>query len=480
MASLLDLLQTGGTTLGNPDLQDPIEQLKALLARQQGEPQGASAAPVDAMGSPSSFGSLSPPPATQPLPAPAPQAGYDPLARIGETAPKPPQSPALPTVGGLPLGEKIMSFLSGLSGEGGLKTMRGEDKARETENLTVKALMAKAPDMDADTARAIVRNPAMLASVLPNLYGSKSITTKPGEVVDVPDGRGGYRRVIDNNPKLVPFAEGGGLYDPATKQTVAGGQPKDPELVKDYRFYVDQETKAGRQPKAFEAWDLARKNAAATNINIDQKGELAFDQAAAKHQATRYDDIVKQGSTSREMIGDLKTLRDLSTQIETGKPAEILAALGPWAEALNVKLEGLGPAQAYQSIIDKLAPRMRVPGSGATSDFDARQFLRSLPQLGNNPQGNQVIADTFEAIQQSHLSASEIASRALAKEITPREAEKQLRALPDPYEAWKSARGNAPSGAPATPSTIEEALKLRPGAKFIIPDGPNKGKVGTR
>lgn len=174
-------------------------------------------------------------------------------------------------------------------------------------------------------------------------------------------------------------------------------------------------------------------------INIDQRAETAFDQASAKHMADRYNEIVKAGFDSKANRADLNALRDLGSRINTGKTAEVMAALGPYAEALGAKVDGLGEMQAYNAIVAKMAPRMRAVGSGATSDFEMRKFLEALPGIGKTPEGNAIIEQTMQALQDHQERAAEIASRAMTKELTTREADKMLRELPDPLTAWKAA-----------------------------------------
>lgn len=186
-----------------------------------------------------------------------------------------------------------------------------------------------------------------------------------------------------------------------------------------------------------------------TSVSIDNRGENKFAEKAAGHQAERFNKIVEAGMDAHVMTADLQALKDIGTRITTGKTAEFKAAIGPYAEMFGVKIDDLDDAQAYKSIVAKLAPRMRVPGSGATSDYEMRQFLEALPGLGKTPGGNEIIGNTLQALAEHRMAAAEIASRAMAGEITPREAEKELRALPNPLEGWKKSRGTPATGAPA-------------------------------
>jgi hypothetical protein len=158
------------------------------------------------------------------------------------------------------------------------------------------------------------------------------------------------------------------------------------------------------------------------------------------------------------MISDLNYLRDIGSRITTGKTAEIQAALGPYAEALGIKVDKLDDLQAYNAVVARLQPRMRVAGSGATSDYEMRTFLEALPSLGKTQEGNAIIANTLEALQQQHLAAGEIASKALAERDHAPDAEKQLRELPDPFELWKKSHGSAPSASQKTSNGVRWSI----------------------
>jgi hypothetical protein len=77
-------------------------------------------------------------------------------------------------------------------------------------------------------------------------------------------------------------------------------------------------------------------------------------------------------------------------------------------------------------------------------------FLEGLPGLGKTKGGNEIISQTLDAFAQHKIAAGDIASRAVAGELSARDAEKELRALPDPLTLWKQSRGkpDEPLGAP--------------------------------
>lgn len=187
---------------------------------------------------------------------------------------------------------------------------------------------------------------------------------------------------------------------------------------------------AQRNP-AFKAYKESLKKAGATNVTVDTKGENAFATEAGKAQAKRYDEIATDGHTAKQMISDVQTLKTLGDTIKTGKLAEAKAAIGPYAEALGIKVDGLSEIQAFEAIVNRVAPSLRVKGSGAQSDYELKNFLKSLPNLGNTPEGNAIASKTIEGLYENKVKASEIASAALARRITPEQADKMIRELPD-------------------------------------------------
>jgi hypothetical protein len=163
--------------------------------------------------------------------------------------------------------------------------------------------------------------------------------------------------------------------------------------------------------------------------------------APGEPRAERFNEYADQGYAASQTIGQIDELRRLGTLIETGKGTEAKARIGPYAEMLGVDIEGLGEAQAYEAIVARIAPTLRVPGSGATSDFEMQMFLRSLPAIGNTPEGNALIQDTLQALAEHKQMAGDIASQALAGELDPRQAERMIQQLPDPMKAWRDKYG---------------------------------------
>lgn len=286
-------------------------------------------------------------------------------------------------------------------------------------------------------------------------------------------------RTEPKNPMIVP--EGASLYDQRTRTFSQPNGQKMTDQQRNYNFYSQQEQAAGRAPQSFNDWQIGQRKAGATNVNVDTKGDNKFAETAATSIAKRFEGIIAEGDTAQGDVALLGQLDELGKMIGTGAGA----AAQKWLADRGVKVgENVGAVEAYGAIIDKLTPAQRIPGSGATSDYDARMFKGSLPSLMNTPQGNAILSETLQSLAQSKINRAVIAERALNREITPGEAVKQLRALPDPMARFREARKNNPelfsrsaqkpvsASPPAAPVRITspaDAANLPKGTRIIIP-----------
>lgn len=225
-----------------------------------------------------------------------------------------------------------------------------------------------------------------------------------------------------------------------------------------------------------------------TTVSINQKGETKFEEELGKKQADRWNGYIVEGDKAQGRLADIETLRETSRRLGSqGSQANLKSLIGPFAESLGVKIEGLPDIQLYESIVNRLAPQMRAPGSGATSDIEFKGFLRAIGPLSNNPAAREMILDTFEAASRNDLARADIASRLASGDINRGQAEKELRALPTPLEAFREFRKQNPDlvgqaikesarvdyeqrNAPRVTSA-DAYSKLKPGDKYTDPDG---------
>ncbi|BAU89655.1 hypothetical protein MPPM_1050 [Methylorubrum populi] len=205
--------------------------------------------------------------------------------------------------------------------------------------------------------------------------------------------------------------------------------------------------------------------------------------------AKRHAEIVKAGSGATAMAGNLDRLETLLADVPTGALAERKAQVAGYARDLGLtdvaaSLTGgrLDQIQAVRAIIERLAPGLRTPGSGAQSDRELQNFLRSLPSLSNTPGGNRIILDTLRGAARQQAQAADLARQAQAGTLDKFEAERRIAALQSPFARFGSGEGPAaqpdavagPSPRqhePVAVSTPEEARRLPSGTPILLPDG---------
>jgi hypothetical protein len=220
----------------------------------------------------------------------------------------------------------------------------------------------------------------------------------------------------EGSPEFQQFMLNGGTVDKA------------PNDVQEYE-YARKQGFTG----TFQDWQLQNKRASATNVNIDQKAESQFDKTVAEKQAASFNAMADEGMNARS---DLAVIDQLDTLMkgQGGAITGLSAALSKW----GVPFEGTDDLQAANALINKLVPSQRTPGSGTMSDGDVALFRASLPNLWNQPGGNQKIIDTMRGLAKYKQDQGEIADQVMSGEITRQEGRRMLRQLPNPLADFKA------------------------------------------
>jgi hypothetical protein len=137
----------------------------------------------------------------------------------------------------------------------------------------------------------------------------------------------------------------------------------------------------------------------------------------------------------KEYLGATKTL---DTQEREAQPVEALAAQARRFQELNAKNDTGGLTslpivnsirgffdpefQEMESISSSIVPKMREPGSGATSDFDARMFQQATIGTGKRKEANDAIAQALIARAEREKERLNFANRYLMQNKTLRGA----------------------------------------------------------
>ena len=148
---------------------------------------------------------------------------------------------------------------------------------------------------------------------------------------------------------------------------------------------------------------LEKEAAGATRVDTAQKAEDYLAQEGIKAGFATKKEIDKQIESNSELLTRVKLSKDLLLEgVETGVVEEFLKPFRSLAISLGVAdektINDYSQQELFSATTDYLVPRMRVVGSGATSDREIELFKSTVPTLGRTPKGNLVIAAGLEAM----------------------------------------------------------------------------------
>lgn len=191
---------------------------------------------------------------------------------------------------------------------------------------------------------------------------------------------------------------------------------KAPNSVREYEFYQQGEIAAGREPLSYA--DFKKLGRSSTTVNVNgEPNDANLRKSLDKKTGEVWSEYLQQGSQSAALSQDFEVLDQLIG----------MAPQGPLQGRLAEAFPGFSSAgDAFQSIVKRIAPTMRAPGSGSTSDIEYDGMLRSLPALRNAPEANAAIASIMKAKAALNMERSEIVSAYSRGEISRGEASAKI------------------------------------------------------
>jgi hypothetical protein len=161
-----------------------------------------------------------------------------------------------------------------------------------------------------------------------------------------------------------------------------------------------------------------QKKAGATKINLDQKRDTIFAQEAAKAGFATKKEVDKQITQDKQLLTRIKmSKRQLLDGVKTGKVEEFLMPFKEFAVGIGVAdeetVKNLGQQELFQATTNFLVPRMRVEGSGSTSDMEIELFKSAVPNLGRTSAGNLVVAGGIENLVEYNIKRQRLMDKYL-------------------------------------------------------------------
>jgi hypothetical protein len=243
--------------------------------------------------------------------------------------------------------------------------------------------------------------------------------------------------------KAAELVYGGGGNEPPTMKTIRVGD-------KDVTY---QWTGQGWQ-KFGEGEAFKPTPDTVVNNSVNTGGSEDFDKNLMKGVGAIYTTAAEAGGPAVEAKTAIGQLRELLQN--NGGALDGFTSIAASYLPAELLPEGANDIVAAQAIIAGLIPKQRIPGSGATSDFDAKQFAASLPSIWNKPGANEIILDTIEALSDHRIAVSNIILDVAAdpsitnKSGAIREA---ISSLPDPMENWRRMRNQLNGGSTGQTTT---------------------------
>ena len=173
----------------------------------------------------------------------------------------------------------------------------------------------------------------------------------------------------------------------------------------------------------------------------------------AKDEADQWGGFLKAGSLAASVIPDITMLGELLKQAPSGP---IQGRLAQTFSSFN------NAAAAAKAIISRLAPSMRVPGSGSTSDIEVQMMMDSLGSLINQQGANALIHAAFKSKLNLDIQRQSIVRRVQSKKITINQGRSELEKLDqvsilsDPLRGYLSQSTAASMQAGGKPTFISQ------------------------
>jgi len=186
--------------------------------------------------------------------------------------------------------------------------------------------------------------------------------------------------------------------------------PKVPTQQDNYGFWIRQ----GLSPEDARAMV---KSGNSINMPGPESADDVLRKQMMEKQGESFNKMMDAGSAAANAAADLQTLQELAPLAPTGPLA------GRFAEAFP---EFNDVSALRQSIINRIAPTLRVEGSGATSDLEFNAMLNSLGSLKNTPEANMAIIAVMQAKAEMNIKKKSIIREYSRNGITFDQAIEQL------------------------------------------------------
>ena len=223
-----------------------------------------------------------------------------------------------------------------------------------------------------------------------------------------------YLRTV--NPKLAAMAEANPASIPNIIQSLASNQlnPKTTKATitgaEAKKFFPNadiEENKLYNVEYGADGKPIKLTPVGKTQFNLggDNDPSKEIDKRLFTKMGETFEQYLKQGNASAAIMTDLRVLESLVPVQPTGIIPGLAARMFPNLD---------NAAAMRQSIVNRIAPLLRVEGSGSTSDIEFEAMLNSYGSLLNTPEANAAILSIFRMKQEFNVARAAIVRKYIA------------------------------------------------------------------
>jgi len=276
------------------------------------------------------------------------------------------------------------------------------------------------------------------------------------------------------------------LVDPTTGKVIGDYGTPDPG----FRMLTPEEAAAMRLPQG--AYQVGPDNKVSqiggggTSVTVNNNGDAVPNDAAlmkalGEGEGKAWSGYLDSGTTSSGMVQDLDLLDQIIPMAPQGPVQGRLAGMFPGVNSA---------ADAFTSIVKRVAPTLKTAGSGSTSDIEYDGMLKSLPQLSSRPEANVAISKMMRAKAEINMARASIVRDVQNGQLSVTDGRRKMSELDKQSimtpELKEILANLAPAKTPPAPasnakqpakiSSDAEYNALPSGATFIGPDGQTRRK----
>jgi hypothetical protein len=178
----------------------------------------------------------------------------------------------------------------------------------------------------------------------------------------------------------------------------------------------EQQTLARLFPSEYADYVFSKDTS--PKISLIQQQDSEFAKEAAKAGFATKKEIDQEIKNNEELLGRIKISKDqLMSGLKTGRVEEFLMPFRNFAVSIGIAdqetIDNFTQQELFEATTNYLVPRMRVPGSGSTSDLEIDLFRSAVPNLGRTTQGNLVITAGIENLLEYNKKRGNLADEYL-------------------------------------------------------------------